>query len=270
MSRINGATALVVGAGPGIGRACALVLGRAGADVVVAARHRGRLVALAEQVAQETGRNVVPLQVDVGELSSCRALIDAVLERRGRLDILVNVATAGGEYQRIDDVDGVEGIDELDRSGWATWRHAFEVNVIGTLELSRLAGRAMRQGGGGSIVQIGTLGTQHTPPGRARYTSTKQAMVSASLTLAKELGPYNVRVNVVTPGYTTGPQLDALVRTMAERTGESATDTSRRLAQGAPLRRHVDPEDVAQAVLFLAGPGARSITGVELPVTAGR
>ena len=119
-------------------------------------------------------------------------------------------------------------------------------------------------------MQIGTLGTHALPAGRARYTSTKQAMVSASQTLAKEVGPWNVRVNVVTPGYVTGPPFDALVREMAERTGESIEDTARRMARGAALRRHVDPDDVAQAVLFLAGPASRNITGIELPVTAGR
>jgi len=267
---LEGKTAVVVGTGPGIGTACARALATAGADVVVSARTHDRLAVLARQLAAETGRLVLPLAVDVGDLSSCRALIDAVLERCGRIDVLVNVATAGGEHQRIDEVDGIAGIDELEEAGWASWRRAFEVNVVGTLELSRLAAQAMRQVGGGSIVQIGTLGTHSLPTGRARYTSTKQAMVSASLTLAKELGSANVRVNVVTPGYVTGPPLDALVRSVADRTGESAEDTSRRLARGAALRRHVDPEDVAEAVLFLAGPGARAITGIELPVTAGR
>ena len=79
-----------------------------------------------------------------------------------------------------------------------------------------------------------------------------------------------MRVNVVTPGFVTGPPFDALVREVAEQTGESTEDTARRMARGAALRRHVDPDDVAQAVLFLAGPGARNITGIELSVTAGR
>jgi NAD(P)-dependent dehydrogenase (short-subunit alcohol dehydrogenase family) len=95
-------------------------------------------------------------------------------------------------------------------------------------------------------------------------------MVTASLTLAKELGPANVRVNVVTPGFTTGEPLSAMIGSIATRTGESPDDVSARMAAGAALRRHVDPQDVAAAVVFLAGPGARNITGVELPVTAGR
>jgi NAD(P)-dependent dehydrogenase (short-subunit alcohol dehydrogenase family) len=197
---------------------------------------------------------------DLGDLASCRTLIDQTLERLGRLDILVNVATAGGEY------------NALDEGEWESWRQAFEVNVIGTLELSRLAARAMREGPGegGSIIQIGTIGTRAFPQGRARYAATKSAMVTASLTMAKELGPAGIRVNVVTPGFTTGAPLTAMIESVANRTGERNDDVSARMAAGASLRRHVDPEDVAEAVVFLAGPGARNVTGIELPVTAGR
>jgi len=255
---LDGKAAVVAGAGPGIGRACAAALRRAGADVVVAARDAGRLDALARELGAPPGGQVVGVPCDVGDLSSCRALMDEVVARLGRIDVLVNVATFGGDLAPIAEAD------------WESWRRAFEVNVIGTLELSRLAAGSMRAHGGGSIVQVGTLGTHALPAGRARYTATKHAMVSASVTLAKELGPDGVRVNVVTPGYTTGPPLDAMVESIGARTGEGAGEVSRRLAAGAALGRHVDPDDVAAAVVFLAGPGARNITGVELPVTAGR
>jgi NAD(P)-dependent dehydrogenase (short-subunit alcohol dehydrogenase family) len=258
VTRLDGMVALVAGAGPGIGRACAPSLGAAGAHLVLAARDRDRLAALAGELAVETGRTVVPHQVDLADAPSCRLLVENVVERFGRLDVLVNVATFGGEHQLVDEAD------------WESWRRAFEVNVVGTLELSRSAARAMREAGGGSIIQISTQGTHALPSGRARYTATKQAMVSASLTLAKELGPSGVRINVVTPGFTVGPSLDALITTLATRRGLSVEETSQHLAASAALGRHVEPSDVADAVLFLAGPGARTITGVELPVTAGR
>jgi 3-oxoacyl-[acyl-carrier protein] reductase len=269
MTSLNGLVAVVAGAGPGIGRASATALRREGADVVVAARDATRLEALAGDIAAAPGRpgaQVVPITFDLGDLASCRNLIDQTTSRFGRLDILVNVATAGGEYT------------PMDEGEWDSWRQAFEVNVIGTLELSRLAARAMRANVAdgtdvvdvGSIVQIGTIGTRNVPAGRARYAATKSAMVTASLTMAKELGPSGVRVNVVTPGFTTGDPLTAMIDTIAARTGESAGEVSARMAAGASLRRHVDPEDVAEAVVFLAGPGARNITGIELPVTAGR
>jgi NAD(P)-dependent dehydrogenase (short-subunit alcohol dehydrogenase family) len=255
--------AIVAGAGPGVGRACTEAFHREGADVVVAARDEGRLDALAFEVTgtdegDQPGPRVVPIPFDLAELASCRALVDETLDRLGRIDILVNVAAGGGETTLL-----AEG-------EWESWRRAFEVNVIGTMELSRLAARAMAANPGGSIIQVGTIGTRALPPGRARYTATKSAMVTASLTMAKELGRSGVRVNVVTPGYVTGAPLDAMMDAIAARTGEGTDEVSARVAAGASLRRHVDPEDVAEAVLFLAGPGARLITGIELPVTGGR
>jgi NAD(P)-dependent dehydrogenase (short-subunit alcohol dehydrogenase family) len=261
---LDGMTAIVAGAGPGVGRACAAALHRAGADVVVAARDTERLAAMATELAAGPGGGqVVPLALDLGDLASCAHLVEQVLAHLGRIDVLVNVATSGGDQATIDEVE----------ADWESWRRAFEVNVIGTLELSRLAARAMHETGdedGGSIIQIGTVGTHALPARRARYTATKQAMVSASLTLAKELGPTGVRVNVVTPGFISGAPLDAMTETIAARTGESAADVSRRMAAGAALGRHVDPVDIANAVVFLAGPGARNITCTELAVTAGR
>jgi NAD(P)-dependent dehydrogenase (short-subunit alcohol dehydrogenase family) len=260
MTSLQGMTAIVAGAGPGIGRACAAALRRAGADVVVAARDAARLQAMASKMLATVppGPQLLPIAFDFADLPSCQALTEETLDRLGRIDVLVNVATAGGETSAM-----AEG-------EWESWRRAFEVNVIGTMELSRLAAKAMSANPGGSIVQVGTIGTRALPPGRARYTATKSAMVTASLTMAKELGRSHVRVNVVTPGFVTGAPLTAMIDSIATRTGESADDVSARMAAGAWLRRHVDPADVAAAVVFLAGPGARNITGTELPVTAGR
>jgi NAD(P)-dependent dehydrogenase (short-subunit alcohol dehydrogenase family) len=258
VTELDGKVALVVGAGPGIGRACAVAFAQAGADVVVAARREEPLRALASEVAAATGRAVEPVVTDLGDVAACSALVDAAVGRFGGVDVLVNVATLGGGNAPIDGAD------------WDHWRRSFEVNVLGTLEVSRCAARSMASRGGGSIVQVSTFGTFAKPPRQASYTSTKLAMVNASLTLAKELGRSNVRVNIVTPGYTTGPNLDALFQGVADRTGESPEEVSTRMARTASLRRHVDPEDIAEAVLFLASDRARNITGVEIPVTAGQ
>jgi NAD(P)-dependent dehydrogenase (short-subunit alcohol dehydrogenase family) len=245
MTSLDGKVAIVAGAGPGIGLACATALRREGAHVVVAARDAERLEAMAFEMTAVgpsgpgPGTHVLPIAFDFADLDSCRALVDTTMDRLGRVDILVNVATAGGETGAV-----AEG-------EWESWRRAFEVNVIGTMELSRLAAQAMGPNPGGSITQVGTIGTRALPAGRARYTATKSAMVAASLTLAKELGRSHVRVNIVTPGFVTGAPLDAMMDAIA-------------------TRSHVDPADVAEAVVFLAGPGARNVTGIELPVTAGR
>ena len=255
---LDGKVALVVGAGAGIGRACALAYAREGADVVVAARRREPLEELAGEVSASTGRWVEPVVADLADTASCGALVEAAVERLGGVDVMVSVATAGGGQTSLDEVD------------WEVWQRAFQVNVLGTLEVSRLAARSMAERGGGAIVHIGTFGTHSLPARQAAYTATKQSALSAAKTRAKEVGPRGTRVNVVTPGYTTGDDLDGLFRQVGERTGESLEEVSARMAKTAALRRHVSPEDIAATVLFLCTERGRGITGVEIPVTAGQ
>ena len=255
---LAGKVALVVGAGPGVGRASALAFARDGADVVVSARRIEPLTKLAEEVAAETGRRVVPIVSDLADLASLVNLVDETVARFGGVDALVTVATVGGGVFPIDGVD------------WDLWLRAFQVNVIGTLEVSRCAARSMVTRGGGSIVHISTFGTHSLPTGQAAYTATKEAVMTASKTLAKELGRYNVRVNVVSPGYITGEPLDELFQGVADRSGKTPEDVSAGFAKTAALRRHVSPEDIAEAVLFLCSDRAYGVTGVELPVTAGQ
>lgn len=255
---LTGKVALVVGAGPGVGRACALAFARDGADVVVSARRPEPLAELAAEVVELTGRRVEPVAADLSDDDSLVALVDEAVARLGGVDVLVTVATAGGGQIPIDDAD------------WDLWRTAFQVNVVGTMEVSRRAARSMAERGGGAIVHVSTFGTHSLPARQAAYTATKQAAMTASKTLAKELGPQGTRVNVVTPGYITGEPLDQLFQGVSDRTGESVEQVSARMAKTAALRRHVDPEDIAEAVLFLCSERGRGITGVEVPVTAGQ
>ena len=251
--------AIVVGAGEGIGRACALRLAEGGADVVVAARREAPLRALAESLAAETGRRVLPIPMDLARVEQCTGLVERAVEELGRVDSVVNVATAGSARAPVE------------KSDWDDWRQAFEVNVVGTLEVSRAAARRMKeQGGGGSIVQIGSIGLQVLRRSLGSYTSTKSAMIVASRTLAREMGPHGVRVNVVTPGYVTGPPLTANFQALADRTGQELDAVVRQAASTAALRRHVDPEDIAAVVQFLCSDAGRNVTGVEIPVDAGQ
>ena len=196
---------------------------------------------------------------DLADLDSCRNLIDQTVAELGRIDALVNVATFGGGRAAVADID----LDE--------YRSAFEVNVVGTLEVARRAASQMgEQGTGGSIVAVSTIGVHVRQQKMTVYTSTKLAATQALFIMAKEVGPQGVRVNVVTPGYTTGPNLDRLFASIAERTGRPLDEVIAQASSTAPLRRHVDPDDVAHAVVFLASDRARNITGVEIPVDAGQ
>jgi len=256
---LDGAVALVTGAGPGIGRSCAVALAADGADIVVAARRPEPLAELAAEIETTTGRRVVAMPTDISDVDQCRAAVDETVAEFGRIDVVVNVATHGGSPSA-----SVADID------WEEYRQSVQVNVIGTMEICRAAGRHMAEAGGGSIVNISALSATTLMADLARYTSTKGAMESMSKTMAKEVGPLGVRVNIVTPGMTNGPQLDELFQRMAVAQARTPEEVSARFAAGAAMRRHVDPEDIAEAVLFLASPRARNITGQEIQVTAGQ
>jgi len=254
-----GRVALVTGAGPGIGRACALALADEGAAVAIAARQPDPLRTLADDIEQATGAAVHTEPTDIAELDQVAAMIDGTVAALGRIDVVVNVATYGGATTLVDDLD------------WDDYRRAVDVNVIGTMEVCRLAARRMvEQGDGGSIVNVSSISARTLMEGMARYTSTKGAMEIATKTFAAELGPHDVRANIVTPGLTTGAPLDAMFERMAEAQGRTSEEVSVRFARGAALRRHVDPADIAEAVRFLATPRSRNITGQEIQVSAGQ
>ncbi len=254
-----GKVAIVTGAGPGVGRSCALALAGDGAELALAARRKEPLEALAAEVSEATGRRVVAVPTDIAHHDSAAALADTAAAELGRVDAVVNVATLGGAVRStVTDID------------WGDYRRAVEVNVIGTLEVSRRAAEHMKAAGGGSIVQISTLGTHSVPEKMAIYTSTKSAVHTASLVMARELGPHNIRVNIVTPGYITGDNLDQLWQGIAAQAGKTAQQVSDRAARAAALNRHVDPGDIAEAVLFLASERSRGVTGLEIRVDAGQ
>ena len=255
---LENAAALIVGAGQGIGRSCALALAAEGADTALAARRAEPLESLASEVAEATGRRTIAVVTDIADTAQCRAAVETTVSEFGRIDVVVNVATYGG---------GSDSVADLD---WDDYLRAVQINVIGTMEVCCSAAAHMVSSGGGSIVNISALSATTLMEGLARYTSTKGAMESMSKTMAKEVGPAGVRVNIVTPGLTTGGPLSAMFERIAQAQDRTPQEISDRFARQAALRRHVDPDDIAQAVLFLASPRSRNITGQEIQVTAGQ
>lgn len=250
--------AVITGAGPGIGRAVALLLASDGADLVLAARRPAPLEALAKEVQTATGRRALAIPTDIKDLDACAALIDRAAREFGRIDALVNNATHPFQRARVADYD------------WADYDGSVQLNVKGTMKLCGAASKVMAEKGeGGAIVNIGTLSTSALLPQNVAYTSTKAAMVAASKTMAREVGRDSIRVNVVTPGFTTGDDLDRLFENMAKAAGVTAEAMSQQVATRAELKRHVDPDDIAEAVLYLVSNRGRNVTGIELHVTAG-
>jgi NAD(P)-dependent dehydrogenase (short-subunit alcohol dehydrogenase family) len=152
----------------------------------------------------------------------------------------------------------------------AEWQQAWQVNVLAPLQLSRRVIPSMIDNGGGAIVMVSTLAVRAINPGQGAYAATKAALTVAAQTLAREVGRHEIRVNVVVPGFVPGPNADAMFGRLAERRGITAEAVEAELAEETALRRLPTPDDLADAIVFLASERARSITGQTLDVNGGR
>jgi 3-oxoacyl-[acyl-carrier protein] reductase len=233
---LEGKVALVTGGSRGIGRAIALELGRAGADVVVGYR-TGREEA--EAVAAEVGGRAV--EADVSDPGSAHALVESA----GELDVLVNNAglTRDGLLVRMSDED---------------WRSVIDTNLSSVFYTCRAAARGMMRKRAGAIVNISSIVGVHGNWGQTNYAASKAGIIGFTKSLARELGSRNVRANVVAPGYVTTQLTDVLP--------DEAKET---MLTATPLGRLGDPEDVAGSVRFLCSDEARFVTGVVLHVDGG-
>ncbi|HWO80019.1 3-oxoacyl-[acyl-carrier-protein] reductase [Gaiella sp.] len=233
---LEGKLALVTGGSRGIGRAIALELGRAGAEVVVGYR-TGRDEA--EAVAEEIGGRAV--EADVSDAESAAALVEAA----GDVDVLVNNAglTRDGLLVRMSDED---------------WRTVIDTNLSSVFYTCRAAARPMMRKRSGTIVNISSIVGVHGNWGQTNYAASKAGIIGFTKSLARELGSRNVRANVVAPGYVTTQLTDVLP--------EEATQA---MLTNTPLGRLGDPEDVAGAVRFLCSDAAKFVTGNVLLVDGG-
>jgi NAD(P)-dependent dehydrogenase (short-subunit alcohol dehydrogenase family) len=249
--------AIVTGIGPGIGRSTALALAKHGCAVVLAARRPAVLAEVVTEIESLGGR-ALAVPTDVGDLVQCAHLIDRTVDAFGRIDVLVNSAAKGAPNHTIVNSD----FDE--------WQQAWQINVLGPLELARRSLPHMKAVGGGSIVMVSTLAVRAINPGQGAYAATKAALTVAAQTLAREVGQDNVRVNIVVPGFVPGPNAAAMFGRLAERRGISIDEVEADLAADTALRRLPTPDDIADAIVFLASDRANSITGQTLDVNGGR
>lgn len=251
--QLDGQVVLVTGAGRGIGREIARRCSAAGAAVVLAARS---VDALHETAGMLEGESLVA-PMDVTDADSVEAAVAAADERFGRIDALVNNSGIGGPSLPLWEVPEAE------------WAETLDVNVTGVYRCCRAVLPGMIERGSGAVVTIGSMTGKRELLNRSAYASSKAALIGLTRTLAHEVGPHGIRVNLISPGAVEGPRIDWVIERQAEAQGISVDEARSQFTGLSPLDRLVSPTDVANAVVYLLSDAAAGITGEDLNVTAG-
>jgi|TARA_B100001123_G_scaffold5868_1_gene7487 3-oxoacyl-[acyl-carrier protein] reductase len=256
--RLENQTAIVTGAAKGMGAAITTTLAREGADIVLAARDAAALEDVAAQV-RALGRQAHVVACDVIEEAQVKNLVAHALQVfDGRIDILVNIAGVTGPIETpVQDIPAEE------------FTEVIMVNEKGTfLPIKHVAPTMIAQKSG-KIVNIGGSSGLRGYPMRTSYSASKWAVRGITRTVALELGRHNINVNAVCPGIVETPRMTKLCETKAKVRGWAVEEVYDEYVQEMALKRVTTPQDVANAVLFMASDEARNITGQELAVDGG-
>jgi 3-oxoacyl-[acyl-carrier protein] reductase len=242
---LNGEIALVTGGSRGIGRACAIALGKAGAEVLV------NYVSNAEK-AEETcaairtaGGKASAVKFDIADVEQTQAAIDAILKEKKKISILVNNA-------------GITRDGLMMRYSTDDWDRVVDTNLRGAFVASQAVIRPMMRERKGTIIHISSIVGLIGNPGQAAYCAAKAGLIGLTKSMARELAARNIRVNAVAPGYV-----------QTDMTDELNAEQKETVMKQIPLGRVGTPEEIADAVVFLASPAAQYITGQVLVVDGG-
>ena len=242
--RLDGTTAVVTGAGAGIGRAIAELFAAAGASVMVGDIDPQAATAVVTAI-RSGGGSAAGAACDVTEEAHLVALVDSAVATFGRVDILVNNAGGGGP----------KPFDMPMRD----FEWAYRLNVFSTFRLIQLCAPHMRQAGGGAVLNISSMAGENTNSAMSSYASSKAAVNHLTRNLAYDLGPMGIRVNAIAPG---------AIKTHALAT-VLTPEIERRMLAKTPMARLGEPGDIAYAALFLCAPASSWISGQVLTVSGG-
>lgn len=239
LQELAGKVAIVTGGAGGIGRATAEMLVAEGATVVIADVDVDR----GHEVATSIGQAAAFRQADVSDADQVQALVDFAVDRFGGLDIMFNNAGIGSPLKRFlpDDLEDFSRI--------------MSVNLFGVIVGAQRVARYMKDNGGGSIINNASIAAVNAGAGMMSYRASKAAVAHVTKCMAIDLAPYGIRVNCLTPAHI--------------RTGITTYEMGPVLRYMQPLEREAQPEDVANAVVFLASERAAQITGIVLPIDGG-
>ena len=246
---LEGRVAIITGGGKGIGKVYATEFARAGAKVVAADIDGAAAEAVAADIVRGNG-DAIGLKTDVADEASANAMAKAALDRYGTIDILINNASL---------------MSVLPRRSWMEipideWDRVMAVNLRGLFLCARAVVPAMRDKKRGKIVNISSSRVWEGTPNRLHYTTSKAGVIGFTRALAREVGPWGITVNAVTPGNT---QSDTQV-------GTSSPDYLKGRIEGRAIGRAQLPEDLVGAVMFLASPASDFMTGQTVNVDGGR
>jgi len=246
---LAGKAALVTGASRGIGRAIALALGKAGADVAVNYHRDAEAAAAVVKELEAMGRRTSALQADVGDRRATLRLVDEAIETLGRLDVLVHNAAMSFGAKAVADIT------------WEDWSRLMDVNLHSVFVINQAVLPQMIKQGGGSIINISSNVTGRFPPLSSAYAVSKAGMEAFTKCLSKEVGEHGIRVNAIAPGLIDTDMAARLVRENPELT--------RSIVETIPLRRVGRPEEIAQAAVWLADDASSYVTSQVIYVNGG-
>lgn len=242
--KLNGRVAIITGAGSGIGKATALLFAKEGAKVVVADMNEHGAFETAREIVG-TGGNAFFFALDVTNREQIKQMVEEVLNAYGRVDILINNA-------------GITQDAQIMKMTEEQWDKVIDVNLKGAFNCTQAVVEAMVKQGSGVILSTSSVVGIHGNFGQANYAASKAGLIGMTKTLAKELGKKGIRVNAIAPGFIATPMTAAVPEKVLEVMKEKT-----------PLRKIGEPDDIAQAFLYLASDEAKFVTGTVLSVDGG-
>jgi NAD(P)-dependent dehydrogenase (short-subunit alcohol dehydrogenase family) len=246
---LTGRVAIVTGSTRGLGRAVAEGFSRAGASVVVTSRKQDGCDAVASELRELTGGAVTGLACHVGDWDAIPAFIENVHDKYGRIDVLVNNAGINPALQTVSTVS------------LELWRKLFNVNLEGPLRMSQCVAPVMRDGGGGSIINIGSMEGYAANPIAIGYGATKAALRHLTVSMANEWAPWGVRVNMLSPGPFETEMIVSAERVQPGVLAMLADQNAQKRIAGTP--------EIVGPVLYLASNASSFVTGDDLTVSGG-
>ena len=252
---LTGRVALVTGGSKGIGKAIALALAEAGADVAICARKMAELEPVAEAV-RATGRRACATACDVMDAEQVNRLPATVGETLGPIDILVNNAGASESHKFVGHPDDL-------------WARMLEINLTSVYRVCKGVVPGLIERKWGRIITLASISSKVGARYVAAYTASKHGVLGLMRALAVELNPYHITVNAICPGYVDTPMTDASVANMMARTGKAEAEVRKFLETTNPQNRLITPAEVAAVVVMLAGESARGITAQAINVDGG-